>query len=702
MNETLPSPVVFSLDADGVGWITFDDPTARANVFNTATQAAFASALDAAMDARALVIVSGKEKIFIAGADLNTLAALPDADTAAEFARSGQRLFQRVADLSIPVVCAIHGACAGGGFELALACHWCIASDAPETRIGLPETSLGIIPGWGGSVRLSRLVGAKVALDHILKAQLRPARDAFQEGLVDVLVPVSELRSRAKLTALELAAEGIHIRTRATPAAAPQNFFSELRASILAKTHGWQPALITAIDVVEQTVTCALAPALEIEAVGFGEVAAGAVCKNLLHVYFLRDAAKKRTLEGWFDARPSRKTAPAPIRRVGIVGAGVMGSGIAHWLAAHGCEVVLRDVQRALVERGLGVIRTLFDESVQRGTLSAGDASTALGRILGTTGWDGFETCDLIIEAIVENAAAKRKLFGELSAIVRPDALLASNTSALPIEEFASEVSDPTRTLGLHFFNPVSRMPLVELILAPRTSAETAERALAFVKSLGKTPVICRSSPGFLVTRVLFFYLNEAVRLWESGASTSMIDDALREVGWPMGPMRLIDEVGIDVTDFIFGELAHYFPERFVRTTACSRLIAAGFTGRKNGTGTGFYGYSERTPRSNDDATRAIAGPTGTFDRAADEIARDLMDVMIGEARRCLDEGVVRSTDDIDFAFLSGAGFPAFHGGLMRYAEHAHAVASERHRPRREPLPSPPEVAEPFRARSAR
>jgi 3-hydroxyacyl-CoA dehydrogenase/enoyl-CoA hydratase/3-hydroxybutyryl-CoA epimerase len=262
MNEKLPAPVVFSFDADGVGWITFYDPTARANVFNAVTQAAFASALDTATGARALVIVSGKEKIFIAGADLNTLAALPDADTAAEFARTGQRLFQRVADLSIPVVCAIQGACAGGGFELALACHWRIASDAPETRIGLPETSLGIIPGWGGSVRLSRLIGAKAALGHILKAQLRPSRDAFLEGLIDGLVPISELRSQAKLTALRLATDGL--RPRATPAAAPRNFFSDLRASVLAKTHGWQPALITAIDVVEQTVTCALAPALEI------------------------------------------------------------------------------------------------------------------------------------------------------------------------------------------------------------------------------------------------------------------------------------------------------------------------------------------------------------------------------------------------------------------------------------------------------
>jgi 3-hydroxyacyl-CoA dehydrogenase/enoyl-CoA hydratase/3-hydroxybutyryl-CoA epimerase len=464
--------------------------------------------------------------------------------------------------------------------------------------------------------------------------------------------------------------------------------FAELRARVLARTHGHQPALLGAIDAVEQTATQPLAAALEFEARFFGEVTAGEVCKNLVHVFFLREAAKKRSLDGWFDRVPAFSPAPAGAvgtpalpRRVGVVGAGVMGAGIAQWLALRGFDVVLRDVRTELVARGLEVARELCDEAVRRGKITAGEANSALHRIRPTTAWDGFGDCELVIEAIVENVAGKQQLFTELGAIVRPDALLASNTSALPIEEIAGHVLHPQRTVGLHFFNPVGRMPLVELILARDTSADSAARALAFLRALGKSPVICRSSPGFLVTRVLFFYLNAAVRLWESGVPTETLDAALRDFGWPMGPLRLIDEVGVDVTDFIFGEMAHYFPERFARSSACGALLAAGLRGRKNGAGRGFYCYEGKREAVNDAETRAllVRGPAPTGAPAMSELsspaasppadlAAALMRVMTAEAERCLAEGVVRSADEVDFALLAGAGFPAFRGGLLRWA----------------------------------
>jgi len=680
-----PTPVTWSLDADGVGWIVFDDPAGRANVFNATTQAAFAAALEAAgaSPARALVILSAKEKIFIAGADLKWLTALPDAAAATAFARTGQELFARVARSRVPVVCAIHGACAGGGFELALACHWRIASDAPATQIGLPETGIGTIPGWGGSVRLPRLIGVKPALDHILRAQLVGAAEALRAGLVNEVVPAGELRARAKIAALKLATEGAPATP--PPAAPVPGWFADLRAATQARTHGHQPAPLAAIDAVEQTSLLSEAEALPIEARIFGEVTAGEVCKNLVHVFFLRDTAKKRTLAGWFDGRaglrPALESASAPVspqaragqrpalpQTVGVVGAGVMGSGIAQWLAARGFDVVLRDVQPEFVARGLEVARGLFDEAVKRKKLSAIEANAGLARLSTTTGWDGFERCDLVIEAIVENVAAKQQLFTELARVVRPDTILVSNTSALPIEEIAGHVPHPAHTLGLHFFNPVSRMPLVELIVGRHTSAEAAERALALVKALGKSPVICRSSPGFLVTRVLFFYLNEAVRLWEQGAATAAIDGALRAYGWPMGPLRLIDEVGVDVTDFFFGEMAHYFPTRFVRTGTCGRLLAAGLKGRKNGASRGFYRYEDGREVVNDAETRPLQSRGGTRERFAADLTDHLMRVMADEAQRCLDEGVVQSPDDVDFALLSGAGFPAFRGGLMRHA----------------------------------
>jgi 3-hydroxyacyl-CoA dehydrogenase/enoyl-CoA hydratase/3-hydroxybutyryl-CoA epimerase len=440
----------------------------------------------------------------------------------------------------------------------------------------------------------------------------------------------------------------------------------------LARTRGHQPALLAAVDVIEQGIALPMAEALEVEARSFGTVTIGPVCRNLVRVFFLWVAEKKRTLDAWFDRESERPPAPARIRKVGVVGAGVMGSGIAHSLALHGFEVVLRDVKSEYLAHGLAVIRGLFDESVKRGKADAADARSAVQRVTTTTTWEGFGHCDLVIEAIVEQADAKRALFSELASIVREETLLASNTSALPIEEIAGHIVNPARTLGIHFFNPVSRMPLVELIVAEPTSAENAQRALDLVKQLGKSAVICRSSPGFLVTRLLFFYLNEAVLLWEGGAGTSEIDPALQDFGWPMGPLRLIDEVGIDVTDFIFGELAHYFPSRFTRSNACARLLAAGLRGRKNGASRGFYRYDGKNAVLNDDEVRPFFAPSESSTRRSDqpprEITAHLMRVMVDEANRCLAEGVVKSPDDVDFALLSGAGFPAFRGGLMHWA----------------------------------
>lgn len=676
------APVTFSVDQDRIGWIVFDAPASKANVLNAETQAAFERTLDeaAAAAVRSLVLIGAKERIFVAGADLRRIQELPGAAEAQAFSRRGQLLFQRLAAFGAPVVCAIHGACAGGGYELALACHWRIATDAAATRIGLPEVGIGTIPGWGGCVRLPRLLGAERALKHILGAQLYGAGEALRAGLVDEVVDAPSLRNKAKAAAMRFA-EQPRI-ARVAPAAPAPGSFEAARGAWAARSRHL-PAGIAAIDAVEQTLTLPIDVALEAEARSFGQVTAGEECKSLIHVFFLREAAKKRSLDGWFEVG---RTPPAsrPVRCVGIVGAGVMGSGIAHALAGQGFRVVLRDVDRTLVDRGLSVIRGLFDEGVQRGKTTPDEVNASLERIATTTAWEGFSDCDLVIEAIVEDVAAKQRLFTELAAVVRPDALLASNTSALPIEEIAGHVPNASRILGIHFFNPVSRMPLVELVLAATTGVEAAQRALDLIRTIGKSPVVCRSSPGFLVTRVLFFYLNAAVKLWEEGCSTRQIDTAMREFGWPMGPLRLIDEVGVDVTAFIFGEMAHYFPDRFVPTVACTCLSAAGLKGRKNGTSHGFYRYDGGREVLNEEETRRLvaagASPVGEdvgsardlkAAPAAEEIVRELMNMMVGEARRCLDEGVVRSADDADFALLSGAGFPAFRGGLLRWAGRA-------------------------------
>lgn len=657
--------VSFSVDADGVGWIVFDDRGARANIVTPAGQNALTAALDALekLPVRAVVIASAKERVFLVGADLHWMIALATPAEATACSRNGQRLFQRIADFKVPVVAAIHGAGAGGGYELALACTWRIASDAAATVVGLPETGFGAIPGWGGGVRLTRLIGARAAVEHVVKAVLVPAAEALRAGLVDEVVPAAEWISRAQAAALRLATAGAPVRKVAPDADAA--FFAEAKAAALRKSRGREPAAWHAIDVIERGAGRSVAEALEIEAEVFGEVMTSEVFRNLTHVFFLKEGVKKLTVDAWFPGAAAGTA--APFKRIGVVGAGVMGSGIAQWCAARGHEVVMRDVKPEFVARGLEVIKGVFDEAVARQRMSAADAAAGLARLRGTTTWEGFAECDLVIEAVVENVAAKQALFKELAGVVRPDCVLASNTSALPIEEIMAGVAGPERTMGIHFFNPVSRMPLVELVLSPHTARATAERTLAFVKGLGKSPVICRSSPGFLVTRVLFFYLNEACRLWEQGVPAETLDAAMREWGWPMGPARLIDEVGVDVTDFIFGEMAHYFPARFTATTVCGRMLAAGLKGRKNGAGAGFYTYAGKTETVNS-AVAVLVPERGAAQAGmgAAEIAARLMGVMTGEAQRCLDEGVLKTADEVNLAMLLGTGFPAFRGGLLK------------------------------------
>jgi 3-hydroxyacyl-CoA dehydrogenase/enoyl-CoA hydratase/3-hydroxybutyryl-CoA epimerase len=660
----MSSPVNHSVDAEGIGWITFDDPASRANVFNPPTQAALAAAIDAlaAQPVKAVVLISAKEKIFIAGADLKWLGKLPDAAAAEKAAKDGQALFGRLENFKVPVVAAIHGACPGGACEIALACHWRVATDAKETVMGLPEVGLGLIPGWGGCARLPRLIGTKAAAEHILKAALLSAAEAHKAGLVDELVAPADLRARAQAAALKFAAAGQPARVAG--AAADAAFFTEQRKIAASRMRG-QPAPLAALDAIEQGQGKPLADALAVEAKHFGAVSSGEVAKNLINVFFLKDAVKKLTVDAWFP-KPAAPALPKPIKFIGVVGAGVMGSGITQWCAARGIGVMLYDNDKAALQRGVEVIRGLFEEAEKRGKMSHADAHKAQGSIGTTTSLEDFETCDLVIEAIVENVEAKRKLFAELSKFVAPDCILASNTSALPIEELASTTANPGRMIGIHFFNPVSRMPLVELVLSPDTTRATAEATLAFVKALGKSPVICRSSPGFLVTRVLFFYLNEACLLWEQGVSTEAIDQAMREWGWPMGPMRLIDEVGVDVTDFIYGEMKHYFPNRFTGATVCGRMLAAGLKGRKNGASSGFYAYGGMKEALNPGMAPFAPPAAKTMDAAA--IQDRLNGVMIAETKRVLDEGVLKTADEADLALLLGAGFPAFRGGLMRYA----------------------------------
>jgi 3-hydroxyacyl-CoA dehydrogenase/enoyl-CoA hydratase/3-hydroxybutyryl-CoA epimerase len=566
--------------------------------------------------------------------------------------------------LPVPVLAAIHGASAGGGYEVALAAHYRLASESPATVIGLPEVGLGTIPGWGGCARLPRLIGTSAAIEHILAARLLPAAQAKAAGLVDELAPAEGFRDAARAVALRLAENGVPSRTLA-PGEMGTEAIDTRRARVLEKTRGLQPAPIVLLDVVARSFDRPIQEALAEEARQFGRVTVTPECRGLVRTFFLKEAFRKPDVDAWF---PDMESHPhAPVSRVGVIGAGVMGAGIAQWLAARGLAVVLKDVDESALQRARESIRILFEEAVRRGKTSAPQAESAIAAMRTTTEWDGLADCDLIIEAIFEDLAAKQEIFRKLASLVPPTTILASNTSALPIDSIAADVPDPERVVGIHFFNPVSRMPLVEVILGPHTSRATADRVAQWTRRIGKSAVFCKSSPGFIVTRILFFYLNEAVRIWSTQPDTLAIDEAMLDFGMPMGPLRLIDEVGIDVTAFIMEGMAGYYAGRFTPANAAKKLVASSLKGRKSGAG--FYRYSGRRESVNEEAI-AIAGATPVGEPlSAAEIRERLLDLMVREARGCIEEGIVKSADDIDFAMLLGTGFPAFRGGLTHWAK---------------------------------
>lgn len=665
----MPDPITYSIDADGIAWVTFDDPAAKANVFNLESMESLKRTIAALRDAsrlKAVVFMSGKENIFIAGADIRALENIGSKERAHELSREGQKVFQSLADLKVPLLAAIHGACAGGGCELVLACDYRIAADDKATQIGLPEVALGLIPGWGGCARLPRLTGLRRALDHILKAQMVPAVVAKKQGIVDEVVPAAILREQARKTALTWIKVGVPSRPSHWENGWPARAVvcAQARKLTLARTRGQYPSAMKAIEVIEQGLGKSLEEALEIESRGLSETVATPVCKNLIHVFHLREGNKKLTLDAWFPNQSA--TRPLRMGRVGVIGAGVMGSGIAHWIAARGFEVRLRDVKPEFVARGMENIASLFRDGVKRRRITVREAEQGLSRITATTDWSGFASCDLVIEAVIEDLKVKKPVFEQLSARLRPDAILASNTSAIPIDEIASCATNPGRVIGIHFFNPVSRMPLVEMILGPRTSRAAADTALAFVKSLGKQIVVCKDSPGFLVNRVLMPYLNTAGHMWMEGTDLKSIDDAMLDFGMPMGPLRLIDEVGIDVAFHVATELAHYLGERMKVADVLVKMNQAGLKGRKGGKG--FYVYEGKRETVNPELGRYL--PSGLSPRPLPgrEIVDRLIGTMIHEAELCLKEGVVRTPEDVDLALIMGTGFPPFRGGLMRCA----------------------------------
>ena len=652
---------------DHICVLTFDRPDSGANIFDAATLDELNEQLDGVeKDAslRGLILASAKKSIFVAGADLKTLLQGAKTGGMREFIERGQQVFNRLANLRIPTVAAIHGASAGGGYEVALACDYRVASDAPATRIGLPETTLGLIPAWGGCTRLPRLIGPSDAAGVILKGKLYSALDAFKLGLVDDVAPQDQLLDSARqmLRTEKRKMVGSSRRDDRTPQRGVPNRVAGNRA------------LECAGEIISKTLSISPDESLRLELEGIVDLGKTESTQNLIRNFFLAEKYKKGT----------SRMASEKVVHAAVIGAGVMGSGIAQWLSSRGVTVILRDVARQQIDRGLANIEKIYADAVKRGLMPEEKAKQGRARICGSTAPMELRDVQFVIEAASEKMEIKKEVFRELAMEAGPKSIIATNTSALPVSELADMTVSPEHVIGLHFFNPVSRMKLVEVVNAKQTSDETRDRSLAFVRQIGKVPVIVRDSPGFLVNRVLFPYLLDAAELFESGVDAERIDRALVEWGMPMGPLRLIDEIGVDISIDIGNTLEKTYGQRDHVPTVLLWLRDQQMLGRK--TGAGFYKYEGKmqTPNESRAQWRVVAGggdpgrgesstksqPASSPPATADDIALRLVLLMVNEAARCVEDGVVESPEDADYGMILGTGFAPVRGGPLRFAEH--------------------------------
>jgi 3-hydroxyacyl-CoA dehydrogenase / enoyl-CoA hydratase / 3-hydroxybutyryl-CoA epimerase len=658
--------------ADGLATLTFDLPGKSANIFSRAAIFELERLVDglaARRDIAALLLVSGKAKIFIAGADVEEIANLADASFASEASRHVQGIFRAWESLPFPTIAAVQGSCLGGGTELALACSYLVISDRADIRIGLPEIRLGIVPGWGGCVRLPRKIGLRAALDIILAGKAISAKSALQNGLADALLPDATFLAEAQAFARQQFGRQGRPPRRArggwTSFLLEGNplgralVFRGARKQVLASTKGHYPAPLRALAIVETAISRGAAAGFAAEAQAIGELAISPISKNLVHIFHLMEAAKKPVAMPGGEARPVRSAA--------VLGAGVMGGGIGQLIAAQNVPVRLRDLVPQALAGGMKHAAALFAKEVARRRLSPAEARRKMALLHPTLALDGLRGADLVIEAIVEKLDVKQRTFAEVATLA-PDAILATNTSSLSIAAIARDTPAPERVVGMHFFNPVDKMPLVEVVLGPETGAVAANTVAAFARQLGKTPIFVRECPGFLVNRILSFYLSEAMALLAEGHRIEDLDAAMLDWGMPMGPIALTDEVGVDVAVKVAGILGAAFGDRLPQQAAQHKLVDAGRLGTK--TGRGFYRYRGRQRLAPDPSVYALLGLRPSIQNPDPvRLVERMVLPMVNEAARCLDENIVANAGHLDLAMILGTGFPPFRGGLCRWAE---------------------------------
>ena len=638
--------------------VLFDQPGSRVNTFSTPVLDELERLLDevaADLDLRAVVFRSGKPGCFIAGADIGELRTLIRPEVADAFIGRGQRLFSRLQALRVPTVSVIDGACLGGGLEFAMTTTWRLVSDDRRCALGLPEVTLGLIPGWGGTQRLPRLVGVAEALHMICSGRPVDGPRAVALGLATACAAHGDLDAALdELLAAAPAPDGPDLRMPAPTVGEEQ---AEAARQLVARGRLHDEAPLAALEVVVRTAGTAIDAGLDVERAAFVDRVRSRAGRNLMRMFFNRDRLRK---ERW-----GLSAAPLPVARPAVLGAGTMGAGIAWALCDSGLPVTVRDVDAGQLERGMAAARTMYDYPLKRGRMTAEEVAAKLARIEPTTDPAALAGADLVIEAVTEDPDLKKQVLRELEGRVGADAVIATNTSSLPIDELAGVLERPERFVAVHFFNPVNRMPLVEIARAPATTDEVLATAVALARNLGKTPIVVGGRPGFVSNRVLFPYLLEALHLVDGAPEIKDIEGLDRlamEFGLPMGPYRLMDEIGIDVTVQIADSLQRSFGDRYRCPEVARELVEADQLGRKSGEGFYCFGAGSITP--NPDIAMWSKGRPA----AVDDLHRCLA-LMANEASRCLEEGIVTEPIPLDMVMILGTGFPQERGGILAHAD---------------------------------
>ena len=624
---------------------------------------------------KALVFISRKKNIFIAGADIGEIQKAKRKEDFQVFLENAHGILNGLEDLSIPVIVAIHGACLGGGLELSLACDYRICTDSYRTKIGLPEVRLGLIPGYGGCIRLPQVVGFQNALDLILNGKSVDGKKALKMGLVDQCVGESELEERALEFAFDLIQKKKMKRKKMFQARSfsqkfKESFFGRIlikkiaQKTLLSKTKGFYPAPFKALEVISKTYKDSRRErSLKIESKAFLDVVLTDVAKNLIGLFYLMERVKKRSFNASLNVREK-------VKKLGVLGAGTMGGGIAYAFADRGFFVRIKDLNNEALGLALSTAYQLWGKGLKRKKLSLSDFEKKMNLVGGSTTYEGFQNIDFVIEAVVEDMAIKKTVIEDCAKRTHENTVIGTNTSSLSVNEMAKAHPRPENFVGMHFFNPVDKMPLVEIIRGEKSSDEAMSVAYYLAKEIGKTPVIVKDGPGFLVNRLLLPYLAEALFLLEEGMEVKTLDSYYTEhFGMPMGPLRLLDEIGLDVAFKVLKIFAQAFKERVEVPSFLQKIISTERLGKK--TGKGFYLYSSKGKCLSVDPSlsKDLELPFKKNVLSQKECLERGIFLMVNEATRALDDKIVDSPKDVDLAMIFGIGFPPFRGGLLRYAD---------------------------------